>query len=113
MGIENYSEDILVATLPKEPELRRELTIVNEIVSNKGGRDVIIDFTRVDTLTSSSISNLLVLRDLLHESGHRLVLCNVASPTEDIFRVADLSEVFDCVDDKSAALESVELARKK
>ena len=113
MGIENYSEDIIVATLPEEPELRRELTMVNEIIANKGGRDVIIDFRMVEILTSSSISNLLLLRDLLRESGRRLVLCNVASPTKGIFRVAGLREDFDFVDNKSAALECIELARKK
>jgi len=109
MGIANFSEDILVVTLPKEPELRHDFTMINKIVSNKGGSDVIVDFTRVDVLTSSSIGNLILLRNLLHESGRRLVLCNVAPPTEGIFRVAGLSKVFDFVDDKSAALESVDV----
>jgi len=109
MGIQNLlSEDVLVVELPsKEPNIADELKAVNETVSNKPDCDVIIDFSGVELITSSSISNLLILRNLLSEHGHRLILCSVAVITKCIFTVAGLDEVFDFVSDQPAALAAV------
>ncbi|MHC4456647.1 MAG: STAS domain-containing protein [Planctomycetota bacterium] len=107
MGIENISDDIILVVLPKEPDLRRELAEVNETITNKGGRDVIIDFSRVEIVTSSSISNLIILRKTLSKSGHRLFLCEVAFITRCIFRIAGLSSFFDFVDDVPDALADI------
>ena len=79
MGIKNLSKDVFLVELPsKGPKITHELKAVNETVSKKSNRDVIIDFSRVEIINSSNISNLLILRNLLQNSGHRLILCNVA-----------------------------------
>lgn len=108
MRIQNLSENAVLVTLPEEPHVSGELITVNEIVSNKSDCDVVIDFSRVEILTSSSICNLMILHKLLHEGGRRLIFCNVAFPTRCIFRVVGLDEVFEVVDDKFAALESLQ-----
>jgi anti-anti-sigma factor len=109
MGIENLSEGVVVVTLPVESQIIvRELKIVNEMVSNRDDCDVVIDFSNVEILTSSGISNLMILRELLRESGRQLILCSVSSATMGIFTVAGLEEVFEFADDKPAALESVQ-----
>ena len=111
MGIKNLSKDVLLVELPsKSPKITRELNAVNEAISKKGNRDVIIDFTGVEIINSANISNLLILHKLLQKSGHRLVLCNVATVTKCIFVVAGLSEVFEFVDDKPMALSTVQHA---
>ena len=111
MGIKNLSKDVLLVELPsKSPKITRELNAVNEAISKKGNRDVIIDFTGVEIINSANISNLLILHNLLQKSGHRLVLCNVATVTKCIFVVAGLSEVFEFVDDKPMALSTVQHA---
>ena len=109
MGIQNLlSEDVLVVELPsKEPKIANELKTVNETVSNKPDCDVIIDFSGVEIITSSSISNLLILCNLMSEHGRQLILCNVAVVTKCIFTVAGLNEVFDFVNDQSTALAAV------
>ena len=108
MGIENFSENAVLVTLPEEPQVSRELITVNENISDRGGCDVIIDFSRVEILTSSSICNLMILHKLLRECGHRLIFCNVSFPTRCIFRMVGLDEFFEVVDDKFAALEGLQ-----
>jgi anti-anti-sigma factor len=109
MVIQNLlSEGVLVVELPsKEPNIADELKVVNETVSNKPDCDVIVDFSGVELITSSSISNLLILRNLLSEHGRRLILCNVAVVTKCIFTVAGLDEVFEFVNDQPTALAAV------
>jgi anti-anti-sigma factor len=111
MGIQNLSEDVVLVELPfKEPQIDDELKAVNEIASSKPDLDVIIDFSKVEIITSSSIGNLIILRNILHERGRRLMLCNVAPMTKCIFVVAGLKDIFEFVDDKSAALAAVQHA---
>ena len=112
MGIKNFSEDVLLVELPsKNPKIAHELKAVNEAVSKeKGNRDVVIDFSRVEIINSSNISNLLILHNLLQSSGHRLILCNIATVTKCIFVVAGLDVVFEFVDDQPTALVTVQHA---
>jgi anti-anti-sigma factor len=111
MGIQNFSEDVLFVDLPpKEPQIGNELKKLNEVISARCDCDVVIDFFRVELITSSSISNLMILRKLLQERGRQLILCNVAIMTKYIFTVAGLDAVFDFVDDRFAAMEAVQSA---
>jgi len=111
MGIQNISENAVLVLLPPEPEIAEQLTAVNEILSKRRDLDVIIDFSRVDILTSANISNLLVLYNWLHGRGQRLVLYNVSVLTKGIFTVAGLDPVFEFADDKSAALAALQPAK--
>ena len=109
MGIKNLSKDVLIAKLSSNsPKIALELKAVNESISKQGNRDVVIDFSGVEIINSSNISNLLILYDLLQNAGRRLIFCNVATVTKCIFVVAGLNEVFEFVDDQSAALEAVQ-----
>lgn len=110
MGIKNLSKDVLLVQLPsKSPKIAHELKVINETVSKKKGKhDVIIDFSKVEIINSANISNLLILRNLLQNSGNQLVFCNVATVTKCIFVVAGLNEAFNFVDDMSMALASVQ-----
>jgi anti-anti-sigma regulatory factor len=111
MGIKNISEDVLLVELPsKSPKIANELKAVNEAVSKKGNCDIVIDFSGVEIINSSNISNLLILNNLQKDSGRRLILCNVATVTKCIFVVAGLNDAFEFVDDQSKALETVEQA---
>jgi anti-anti-sigma factor len=113
MGIQNFSKDVLFVDLPfKEPQIGVELKNLNEIVSTRSDCDVVIDFFRVEIITSSSISNLMILHKLLQEHERQLILCNVAITTKYIFTVTGLDKVFDFVDDHFAALAAVQGAEQ-
>ena len=111
MRIKNLSKDALLVELPsKSPKIAMQLKAVNETVSKNGSCDIIIDFSRVEIINSANISNLLILNNMVQNSGHRLIFCNVATVTKCIFVVAGLNEVFEFVDNKSKALATVEQA---
>jgi anti-anti-sigma factor len=109
MGIENWSDDIILVDLPAEPELGDELKTATEMVQDRGDCEVVVDFSQVDIVTSSSLSKLLKLRKLTGDCGHRLVFCGVAPATRGIFTVTGLDGLFEIVDDKFVALASLQM----
>ncbi|MBN1393259.1 MAG: STAS domain-containing protein [Sedimentisphaerales bacterium] len=109
MGIQNWSEDIILVDLPQEPNMGDELKTVTDMARDRGDCDVVIDFSAVDIVTSSSLSKLLKLRKLLVDCGHRLVFCNVAPATRGIFTVTGLDGIFELADDKFVALASLQI----
>jgi anti-anti-sigma factor len=109
MGIQDWSDDIILVDLPKEPNLGDELKTVTEIVRDRGNCEVVVDFSEVDIVTSSSLSKLLKLRKLLADCGHRLIFCNVAAATKGIFTVTGLDGVFELAEDKFVALASLQV----
>jgi len=111
MGIQNWEEDIILVDLSREPEMGDELKNVTEMVRDRGDCDVVIDFSDVDIITSSSLSKLLKLRKLLADCGHQLVFSNVAAATKGIFTVTGLEGVFEVVDDKFVALASLQVVK--
>jgi len=110
MGIQNWSDNIIVVELPEEPGLSDELQNVTEMVRSRADCDVVIDFSGVDVLTSSSLSKLLKLRKMLSDCGHQLVFSNVAPATKGIFSVTGLTEVFRFAQDKFVALAGLQIA---
>jgi anti-anti-sigma factor len=109
MGIQNWSDDIILVDLPAEPELGDELKTVTEMVRDRGDCEVVVDFSNVDIVTSSSLSKLLKLRKLVGDCGHRLVFCSVAPATKGIFTITGLDGIFEIVDDKFVALASLQM----
>jgi len=109
MAIQNWSEDIILVDLPAEPEMGDELKTITEIVRDRGDCDIVVDFSSVDIVTSSSLSKLLKLRKLLGDCGHRLVLCSVAPATRGIFTVTGLDGIFEVADDKFVALATLQM----
>lgn len=109
MGIQNWSDDVILVDLPQEPHMGEELKTVTGIVRDRGNCDVVIDFSSVDIVTSSSLSKFLKLRKLLADCSHKLVFCNVAAATKGIFTVTGLDGVFELVDDKFVALASLQI----
>jgi anti-anti-sigma factor len=109
MGIQNWSEDVVLVDLPLEPEMGEELKTITQVVRDRGDCEVVIDFSRVDIITSSSLSKLLRLKKLVSDCGHRLVFCNVAPATKGIFTVTGLDGIFEIVDDKFIALASLQM----
>ncbi len=109
MGIQEWSEDIILVDLPAEPDMGEELKTVTTLVRDRGDCDVVIDFSNVDIVTSSSLSKLLKLRKLLSDCGHRLVFCSVAPATKGIFTVTGLDGIFELADDKFIALASLQM----
>jgi anti-anti-sigma factor len=109
MGIQNWSDNIILVDLPQEPQMGDELKTVTDIVRDRGDCDVVVDFSNVDIITSSSLSKLLKLRKLLVDWDHQLIFCNVAPATKGIFAVTGLEGIFRIAEDKFVALASLQM----
>jgi anti-anti-sigma factor len=109
MGIQDWSDNIVLVDLPSEPEIADELKTVLEIVRSRGDCDVVIDFSTVDIITSTSLSAMLKLRKMISDSGRRLVFCNVSAGTKNVFLTTGIEEIFEFADDKFTALASLQM----
>ncbi len=109
MGIQKWSENIILLNLAAEPQLGEELQGVTEMVAAEKACDVVIDFADVEIVTSSSIAKLLKLRKTLKEANRRLVFSSVSKRTMTVFTVIGLEEVFEFVDDKFVALAGLQM----
>jgi anti-anti-sigma regulatory factor len=107
MATRHICEGVLSVSLPPEPQLAHELAAVNQIVSQKGGLDVILDFTRVEIVTSCSMANLVMLDRWLSGVDRRLILCNVRFHTKCAFKIVGLDAILDFADGKADALAAL------
>lgn len=71
-------------------------------------RHVIVDFTRVETMSSVTICGLIILNRLLSTTGRQLILCSVPPNVMAIFRRVGLHKLLQFVADKAAAMESLD-----
>ncbi|MDH4240655.1 MAG: STAS domain-containing protein [Phycisphaerae bacterium] len=110
MWIENLTDKsfVIYITLSREPELRRELEIINEIVYGRDDCNVIISLANIEVLASSSITKLVMLHNSLNKNGRSLILCRVGLPTKGIFATAGLISLFNFVNDVSDALATIQ-----
>ena len=109
MSIENWSEEITLVNLVKEPDMGNELQTVIGLVTSESKFDVVVDFSEVDIVSSSSIAKLLKLRKVLKENGNHLVISSVDLRTMRIFDMTGLNSVFDFVEDKFVALAGLQV----
>jgi anti-anti-sigma factor len=107
MAIQDLAENVILVDAPAEPSLNEELGNVTEVVRERGDCDVVIDFSHIDIITSSSLSKLLKLRRLLSDCEHRLILCSVSPATKGIFSITALDGVFEMATDQFAALAAL------
>lgn len=110
MGIQNWSDSVILVNLATEPEMGEELETVITMVATNGNADVVLDFSDVDIITSSSIAKILKLRKTVVECKHNLILASLSPQTKSVFRVTGLDTVFEFVDDQFLALASLQLA---
>jgi anti-anti-sigma factor len=104
MEVENLAEDIVAFEIQREPAMTGELKTVADIVEYRRDCDVVLDFSKVDIITSPSLSKLLKMRQTLLDVGHRLILCSVHPFTRSAFMVTGLDGLFECAEDKAEAM---------
>ena len=107
MAIEQVVGDIFYVTLPRTPHINCELEPVNDLITSGRLCHIILDFELVQVVTSSSISALLTLQNLLRNHGQQLILCNVGFLTKCEFTTTGLSHYFRFVPNKAAALKAL------
>jgi len=107
VGVQEFSENVLLITLPVEPQQGDELEKVNTLLSEEANRDVIVDFSKVKILTSETLSDLMILDRILGDSRRFMVLCNVPSKIQHVFVRTGLAAIFEFAKDELAALQYI------
>ena len=109
--MENYElpeSVMLVRLFPSDPKISEELKELNENLGQKSDCDVVLDFSNVEIINSSNISNLLILRALVEDHGRKLFLYNVRTITKCIFVVAGLSDFFVFIDEMKDVIKELQ-----
>jgi anti-anti-sigma factor len=70
-----------------------------------GSRALVVDFTKVDYISSAGLRVLLVLAKRMRELGGRLVLCGFGPPVRQVFHLAGFLPLFTIAASRDAALE--------
>jgi anti-anti-sigma regulatory factor len=109
MGTQEWSENILLVELAQEPKMNEELKLLINRVRTEEKYHVVIDFSSVDVITSSSLIKLLKLRKLLVDQEHRLVFSTMFAATMGIFTVTGLDKFFEFTNDRFVALANLSL----
>ena len=104
MKVENLASDIVVFELQREPQMNGELQVVIDTTSQRPDCNVILDFTNVDIITSSSLTKLLKLRQTLLAAGRQMVLCSIHPFTKSAFEVTGLDGVFALAADRPSGV---------
>ena len=112
MNIRLLEHDVLFAFLPAEPRLQPELSLLRKYLAESKPTHLILDFTKVEIITSVSIGALLLLRQRQVECDARLVLYGVGLATRCIFQVVGLKAILWYAVDKSDALRMVRQGRE-
>jgi anti-anti-sigma factor len=105
--IYELSDEYLFVGLTGCDMLNKELKHVNETLEKNPRHHVIMDLSRITMLTSSHISNLILLHNLLEQNGRRLVLCQVSFQVKCEFTVCGLRDIFHFAEDKYEALDKL------
>ena len=106
--IHELSDECLFVGLTGCEALSKELKHVNETLEKNPRHHVIMDLSKIPMLTSSHLSNLMLLHNLLEQNGYKLVLCHVSFQVKCEFTVCGLRDIFHFADDKYQALDMLE-----
>jgi len=108
MAIHSISENTVLLTLPQEPDRSGELETAARLTTPKVNRHVIVDFSRVETMSSVTVCGLIILNRLLSTTGRQLILCSVPPNIVAVFRRVGLHKLLQFAPDKSAAAQVLE-----
>jgi len=101
------SDSVLLVVPTQEPDACNDIVAINAMMLKQCDTDIIVDFSQVELLTSSAVSNLLLLRNQVNASGRKLILINVAFATKCILTTLGIHEAFHIVANKTDALEAL------
>lgn len=110
MPLQYWSERIILVSLSDDPQFSDDMNALAEQIQQRGGADVLLDFSEVNFLNSSNIAKLLKLRKTL-SSVHagKLILCGIRTSAWGIFLVTGLDKIFTFSDDVPTGLTMLQI----
>jgi anti-anti-sigma regulatory factor len=105
MGTENLRDDVLLVTLPRQPQASSDIEQATRMITFGAPCHVIIDFSLVEVMPSSTISELIIIENHLHERDRQLVLCSVPHRIQELLVRIGVQSLFRLADDQLGALQ--------
>jgi anti-sigma B factor antagonist len=103
-------EGIIVVTfstprIVQEEDIQDIFEQLQRLVDEKPGREYVLDFRKVQFLSSSVLGRLILLQKKAAATKGRLVLCAIAKEIFEVFKITKLDKVFTVKEDAKAALK--------
>jgi anti-sigma B factor antagonist len=76
------------------------------LVDDAGRKKIVLNFGKVEYLSSAALGKLITLNKKLQAAGGRLALCNIDAQIYEVFEITGLKKVFSIYDDEQDALQS-------
>ncbi len=109
MSIQRWSQDVILVDLPEDLTKHRELQAVIAMLRAERVCDVVVDFSRVQAVGGAWLTQLQKMQRLVHDGGHKLILCDVTPAMRGVFTIARIEDLFEFADDRFMALASPRL----
>jgi anti-sigma B factor antagonist len=88
----------------QEEDIQATFEQLQGVLDEKRVRDLVLDFRKVQFLSSAVLGRLILAHKKLQSAGGRVVLCGVASEILEVFKITKLDKVFTITEDAKAAL---------
>ena len=89
----------------QEEDIQATFEQLQRLVDEKPGREYVLDFRKVQFLSSSVLGRLILLQKKVASAGGRLVLCGIAKEIFEVFKITKLDKVFTIKEDVKGALK--------
>jgi anti-anti-sigma regulatory factor len=101
----DWSDDILIAKLPAEPQTSDELTAVTKLALDRPKSDLIVDMGAVDEPTYETLCKLTELCSSLSDRGCCCVFYNVSAAARQVFSLYGFDRIFEIAAMSEVVLE--------
>ena len=100
--------DVVVAALVGRLDSSNSKDLEQELMRHIDGRDaVVLDFRRLDYISSAGLRVVLLTGKKMRASRGRLALCNLPEPVREVFEISGFLSIFSVYDDRGAAVSAV------
>lgn len=110
MPIENWSDTIWLVKLSSEPELSEDLNAARErLNAAEAMPDIVLDFSDVNHLNSSNLTQILRIRKVCIERDAKLLLAGLNDGIWAVFLTTSLDKIFEFQTDAATALAALQM----
>ena len=106
----NLTEQVFLITLPSRPQASSDIERATRKITAATPRHVVFDNQQVQIISSSTISELLIIENHLHELNRQLVLCRVPEKIQALLISVGLQSLFQIANDSLEAFEMLEVS---
>lgn len=78
-----------------------------QLVDEMGRRKVVLNFNKVEYLSSAALGKLITLHKKLQAAKGKLALCNIDPKIFEVFEITGLKKVFKIFNDEQDALQAM------